>query len=278
MFYIIPQFIKYLQNPEFVFLSKGMAFRFITQGSPLFMPSGFHLWYLGTYFYTLVIFLLLCNLKHYISILKWFVPICFLIGAFKHCHSLYVMISDAGWDYADLNLGLPFETCTTTGIPYFGAGMLCRYIHETGFKASSKTTLILIISVLIMGGVNSIEYEWILSLPHIDLSSIGAPLFTPIVSVMVFILVANSQQTKPTLPFNIGENYTLLVYVLHVFVIFLITQVIKDNPVLNQVYDNSGTIIVFMTTLLLSYTVKTRQGKIFRQNKHNDPNMKEQQS
>lgn len=152
MFYIIPQFIKYLQNPEFVFLSKGMAFRFITQGSPLFMPSGFHLWYLGTYFYTLVIFLLLCNLKHYISILKWFVPICFLIGAFKHCHSLYVMISDAGWDYADLNLGLPFETCTTTGIPYFGAGMLCRYIHETGFKASSKTTLILIISVLIMGG------------------------------------------------------------------------------------------------------------------------------
>jgi len=95
---------------------------------------------------------------------------------------------------------------------------------------------------------------------------------------MVFILVANSQQTKPTLPFNIGENYTLLVYVLHVFVIFLITQVIKDNPVLNQVYDNSGTIIVFMTTLLLSYTVKTRQGKIFRQNKHNDPNMKEQQS
>lgn len=54
---------------------------------------------------------------------------------------------------------------------------------------------------------------------------------------------------------KIGQDYTLLIYIMHVSVIFFITRLIKDNTFINPIYDYCGAIIVFIITLL-SYSIK----------------------
>lgn len=138
------------------------------------------------------------------------------------------------------------------GIPYFSIGaLLKKYLVIVQEHLKQK---ILIVSCVCFSCLCYVEKYVLL---YLDKSPTREHyLSTTFLSVSLFLIFINIKQYKPNIISSLGEKYSLYVYILHPIFLVLYTYLSNKSLIFNDIYYWCAPLIVFVSTLLLSFILK----------------------
>ena len=171
-------------------------------------PFGPHLWYILAYLYVLIVMLFVNRFRLW-KLCFCLVPVLLLVNLVIGKYD--VLIFNQNFDYRIA------RNFFSTGIPYFALGCLVKKHWNT--LCSIKPKLV-IIGMCLMIFILYLEY---FLLKNFNLDSKGDIYFTTtFLALIVFLASLLIKQTKPNVWSKLGEEYSLYIYIFHVFIMFLL--------------------------------------------------------
>lgn len=240
LFFIIKEFVQYYSlgmpyKPSKIDIVKCILFNV--------NPFGFHLWYLNAYLYVLII---ICFVEKYFNwnLLFFFIPILLLGDLILGKYSLLLFDKEFPYIYV--------RNFLFVGIPYFSIGGLLKKNFVTIRKHLKQNSLMWF--CLFFSFMSYIEKYTLLFLEKSPARE--HYLSTTFLSIFLFLLFITIKQNKPNIISFLGEKYSLYVYILHPIFIMFYAYLSKRSIIINDIYSWIAPIIVFFSTLILSYIIK----------------------
>jgi len=209
-------------------------------------PFGIHLWFLGALLYVLIIYYLLdrYNLNNKI---KFLIPILLLTDLIFGKYS--ILIFNREFNY------LFVRNFLFVGIPCFYLGNIIREKIETNKQFKFNNNILL--SGCVIFSITSILEKYLLVINNVNATR-DQYISTTLLVICVFMyLVQNPMIFKDKIIEQIGNKYSLDIYIVHPIFIYLVNAIVKHlgNSV-STVYSFIAPIIIYFITLIFVMTYK----------------------
>lgn len=242
LLFAVVKFLFAFKNNDFSFLNLETLGKFILLNEN---PFGFHLWYIGTYLYALIIvyFSVKSNNLKYIW---WSVPILLLLDLCLGKYSLVLWHKEFPYIWV--------RNFLCVGIPYFSIGMLLRQWQKQ--ILNFKYLQILAMGGVILFSLTSLMENRLL----IELQANATRdhyISSTFLAVSLFILFLATTQTKMNVLSALGEKDSLYIYIFHPLFIIFFATVNKYLPNLwQETYLYVAPIIILVSTIILSKSLR----------------------
>lgn len=201
---------------------------------------GFHLWYLFAYIYTLIAVWVICKLK-LLKPLYSIIPILLSVSVFGGLYSHLILDS----------IQIPLM-CTRNflfvGIPYFLIGMLINKYDRQIFKSNTIIWIGFFMSIVLSA------CEYIINPRALGFGSGDLYLTTAPMTISIFLLAISIKQTKDNILSKIGRDYSLYIYIFHLFIMMILGKLcslfLTENTHLYDFYKWSYSILVFLCAII----------------------------
>lgn len=205
-------------------------------------PFSEHLWYIWAYLYVLIFYYFITKFN-LLGISFYFIPILLATDLVFGKYTLLI-----------LGFELPYYVVRNflfVGIPFFLIGILFKR-NMNIVKRNNKLIIILIIISFVL----TLTEEYLLTKMGVSATR-EHYLGTTLMTIFIFLfLIENKNITKGTFLPNLGDKYSLYVYIIHPAIIILFPNAIAQNA-----------FFVFAISLVLSFLY--RKGKLIYKRKTN---------
>lgn len=208
-------------------------------------PFSFHLWYIGAILYVLLIVKLL-NKFNLIKILYYITPFLLLADIIFGKYSKVFFGCEFSYIY--------LRNFIFVGIPNFTIGLFINQ-HKEQIK-NFKLTKILSIAAIIVFAITSDIEKYLLVTNHLNASR-DQYFSTTLLAIAVFILftiILNFRQSKFNLILShLGQQYSLLIYLMHPILLTIFNQLVEKIHFLNPIYQYTKPFIIFFATAFVIF-------------------------
>lgn len=201
-------------------------------------PFAWHLWYLNSLLYVLIIYKLFCKKEKIKKFLLIISPILLIIDLCLGKYSLLLFNNEISYFY--------LRNFIFVGIPYFTIGyFLNNYLNKNKKYSFKFNTLLVFIFIF----TNIIE-KYLLTKYSVNAVR-DSYISTTFLSILIFIHFYNTSKNYKLLS-NIGKKHSTYIYIFHPIIIAIMMQITKRISLYNA-YIYTQPVIVFIITLLVSY-------------------------
>lgn len=208
-----------------------------------------HAWYLGAILYTMIIAKYLLNKKYTKKVMKYLLPILFII---------YILIGK----YSKLIFGFEWpyylrRNFLFTAIPYFYIGYL---INENKEKINISNIWLSIIAVILIL-VTFIE-KYVLDLCNLNTIASNYIGISVLPSILFILAIKNPEFSKGKYIATIGRKYATIIYLIHPLIIGILGESVKY-------YEWLAPIITYLISLFVAIIIN----KIIERANRNERNL-----
>lgn len=249
LYCIFEESIQYLTTNEWICLSFKDSAKFLIFNKT---PFGYHLWYIAAYLYVLGIIYSLST-PYFMRIITICIPLLLTLNIAFGKYSLLTLHHEVGTFY--------FRNFLFTGLPFFLIGRWIA-IHRNRINSIKRKTLWGSFIVLILAS----DYEYLVLQYH-KLGNLGDLYISTIPLAIVLFLLFVTHKNKYSHSFlqQIGEKYSLSVYILHILIASLIIHLSPSSfPYFWKGYPFAFSVaIISLSSTYLGYKILSFSKKYF---------------